>query len=408
MMMQATTNHILTGTEEHQLLQRLAAGEINAFWQIFQQHRDYLFRCCLKWMNGNSTEAEDLLSQATVKAWEKVREGAVAIKNFKAWLTQLTHNLCMDLHRQRNRGAFGVENLEAIATADKQEWVSQEETPVLAATRRELEFFLQNTINNLSLRLRENFILHWYKEQSYQEIAQQLNISYDNVRKRISQARAILRQRLSEYEGEETCAASPSRKQRQPIKTNILASSGDQEQVLTVASNSPKNRTLSVETTQHYQSSHYELPLQAGNEKSETQPEILPPAKFAPIESVLGEAESDGKLEEIEIVRGEIEAALLVGQPAPGASRFCMKTIKNLSPLPPSPKRGGGKFLSFSPFPKREGGWGVRSFCKNWMLPPALTLYQFNLTVKQNPLVWEMLELFELRWRRVWMDSGGC
>ena len=83
-MMQATTNHILTGTEEHQLLQRIVAGEINAFWQIFQQHRDYLFRCCLKWMNGNSTEAEDLLSQATIKAWEKVREGAVAIKNFKA------------------------------------------------------------------------------------------------------------------------------------------------------------------------------------------------------------------------------------------------------------------------------------------------------------------------------------
>lgn len=47
----------------------------------------------------------------------------------------------------------------------------------------------------------------------------------------------------------------------------------------------------------------------------------------------------------------------------------------NLSPLPPSPKRGGGYlfvclfvcffvsfFLSCSPFPSREGGWGVRSF----------------------------------------------
>ena len=65
--MPATTNHILTRTEEHQLLQRLASGEINAFWQIFQQHRDYLFRCCLKWMNGNSTAAEEMLSQAMVK-----------------------------------------------------------------------------------------------------------------------------------------------------------------------------------------------------------------------------------------------------------------------------------------------------------------------------------------------------
>jgi len=65
MMMPATTNHILTRTEEHQLLQRLATGEINAFWQIFQQHRDYLLSCCLKWMNGNSTEAEDLLGKSS-------------------------------------------------------------------------------------------------------------------------------------------------------------------------------------------------------------------------------------------------------------------------------------------------------------------------------------------------------
>ena len=67
MMMPATTNHILNRTEEDQLLQLLASGEINAFWQIFQQHRDYLFRCCLKWMNGNSTEAEEMVSQAMVK-----------------------------------------------------------------------------------------------------------------------------------------------------------------------------------------------------------------------------------------------------------------------------------------------------------------------------------------------------
>lgn len=65
--MPATTNHILNRTEEHQLLQRLVSWEINAFWQIFQQHREYLFRCCLKWMNGNSTEAEKMVSQAMVK-----------------------------------------------------------------------------------------------------------------------------------------------------------------------------------------------------------------------------------------------------------------------------------------------------------------------------------------------------
>ena len=85
------------------------------FWQRWEQYRDDLYRCCLKWMNGNPTEAEDAIDRVMLKAWEKVRESASAITNFKAWLTKLTHNLCMDMHRERNRNAFGVENLEAIA-----------------------------------------------------------------------------------------------------------------------------------------------------------------------------------------------------------------------------------------------------------------------------------------------------
>jgi RNA polymerase sigma factor (sigma-70 family) len=130
MMMPATTKHILTRTEEHELLQRLAAGEINAFWQIFQQHRDYLFRCCLKWMNGNSTEAEDLLSQAMVKAWEKAQKYAGKIDNFKCWLTTLTRNFWIDLTRRR--GANEVEDIEVYGDRNELGLVSVEETPASA------------------------------------------------------------------------------------------------------------------------------------------------------------------------------------------------------------------------------------------------------------------------------------
>ena len=46
--------------------------------------------------------------------------------------------------------------------------------------------------------MQETFILHFKEELSYTEIAEKLNISYDNVRKRISQARAILKQRYDQ------------------------------------------------------------------------------------------------------------------------------------------------------------------------------------------------------------------
>jgi RNA polymerase sigma-70 factor (ECF subfamily) len=197
MMMPATTNHILTRTEEHELLQRLAAGEINAFWQIFQQHRDNLFRCCLKWMNGNSTEAEDLLSQAMVKAWEKAQKYAGKIENFKCWLTTLTRNFWIDLTRRR--GANQVEDIEVYGEQDELGLVSVEDTPAIALDRDEKKMVIRRAIDELPTKMRETFILHFYEELSHQEIGEKQNISYQNVCKRISQARAILALELRGY-----------------------------------------------------------------------------------------------------------------------------------------------------------------------------------------------------------------
>lgn len=164
------------------------------FWQLWQEHQHYLHRCCVKWI-GNDIDAEDVLSRAMLKAWDKLLNYNAEIKNFKLWVTKLTYNLCIDIHRERRRGAKQVESLDAIDFAYQEEIASQEENPVLAATQQELEKFFVLTINELPSRLRETFILHLEEELSYKEIAEKLNISYANVRKQISQARKILQQR---------------------------------------------------------------------------------------------------------------------------------------------------------------------------------------------------------------------
>ena len=254
-----------------------------AFWKLWQQYQDYIYRCCCKWM-GNQTDAEDAFSRAMLKALEKARDCTDDIKNFKAWLTRLTYNLCADIHRERKRGSSRIDSIESLAEQEGVELVSQEETPVLAATRRELELFLRNAIDELPDRLRETFILHFESELSYQDIASHLNISYDNVRKRISQARAILRQRFNENFSEDRASrvsphSAKPRKSKQTAPEPVageIALSGDLEQVQIVA----------------------------GGE--------LPEA----VEPVLVEAQSDQKLEEIEIVadKESQSAALSVPQ----------------------------------------------------------------------------------------------
>jgi RNA polymerase sigma factor (sigma-70 family) len=170
------------------------------FWVQWQEHRDYLSRCCIKWMGGNPTDAEDALSRAMLKAWEKLQKYAkdkIKIANFKAWLTRLTHHLCVDIHREHSRSANRVEEIEAIP--EESGLFSFEDTPLNAIETDERKIVIRHAIDNLPTRLGETFILHFYYELSYLEIAQQQDISYQNVCKRISQARAILRENLRGY-----------------------------------------------------------------------------------------------------------------------------------------------------------------------------------------------------------------
>ncbi|NEQ66258.1 MAG: sigma-70 family RNA polymerase sigma factor [Symploca sp. SIO2D2] len=169
------------------------------FWRQWEQYQDDLYHCCLKWMEGNPTDAEDALSRAMLKAWEKVQKFAGEIANFKSWLTTLTRNLCIDIHRERSRGASGVENIEWVTDQTETITTALVETPELVLEKDEKYNKIRQAIANLPQILQHTFVLHFYQERTHQEIAQEQGISYDNVAKRISQARKILKQKLRGY-----------------------------------------------------------------------------------------------------------------------------------------------------------------------------------------------------------------
>ena len=183
--------------EEKLLLERFSSGEIGAFWQLWQQHRDYLYSRCLGWMGNNYYDAEDALSLASLKAWNKLPEYAEKITNLRAWFTRLTHNLCVDIHRERYRKR--ITNMQEIAGGDNEAIIANVDSPESAILRDELKLYIHHAVSALSDRLRPVFILHYFYQYSYQDIAQRLKLSLDNVYKRIQQARNFLARRLSRY-----------------------------------------------------------------------------------------------------------------------------------------------------------------------------------------------------------------
>ncbi|MEG3919611.1 sigma-70 family RNA polymerase sigma factor [Microcoleus sp. T3_A4] len=170
-----------------------------AFWQLWQQNRDYLYRCCLRWMGGNPADTEEVLSRAMLKAWEKLPHYAEKITNLRAWLIRLTHNLCIDIHRERRRKAMQIEDIEEVAATGSSAVISGLNSPEEALLHDELGQYIRRAIDTLPSRLRNPFILRYCHQIAYQDIAQQLALSLNNVYKRIQQARDILQKRLSRY-----------------------------------------------------------------------------------------------------------------------------------------------------------------------------------------------------------------
>ena len=172
---------------------------LSQFWQQWQESRGQLYRCCLKMMNSNRMDAEDALSQVMVKAWEKVQKFGEKITNLKAWLYQVTRNFCIDLIRKGSCGAVGVESIEWVGNTEEVITTGTVECPESVLEREERYAEIRRAIAELPEKLRETFILHFYRELSHKEIAEHQGISYDNVCKRISLARKRLKVKLSGY-----------------------------------------------------------------------------------------------------------------------------------------------------------------------------------------------------------------
>lgn len=190
----STTNaiqyHPSTDVEQN-LLAALSHGDQDAFWPLWELHSSRLYAICLREMNRNYADAEDALTQAMLKALQKLSLFAAKINYPGAWLTRLTYNVCKDIHRSRRTRqqvvAFAFGSTSELLHVPAQHEFTQEHSPV------GLEEDPESMIDYLPARLRDVFSMRFIQELSYKEISIRLALTQVTVRKRIQHARATLR-----------------------------------------------------------------------------------------------------------------------------------------------------------------------------------------------------------------------
>ena len=181
--------------EPERVLQPLAQGDTAAFWELWERYRtEHFDRYSLIWMQGNEADAEDALSSSSVKAFQHLRNTTQNIVYMKSWLARLLHNHCMDTWKAREKQAQCINHatyrIDVKSAASRTAPVQISAEDVLL--QHELGRHIRQAFDNLPPRLREPSLLRFVHQMPYADIATQLRLRPDNVRKRIQQARLLL------------------------------------------------------------------------------------------------------------------------------------------------------------------------------------------------------------------------
>lgn len=144
------------------------------------------------WTGGRREDADDALGEAALAALKKWPP-KLQPDEARGWLLRLVYNKCMDIHRQRRRwvawdGSDSED--ETLASGPGLESMLLE---------GELIALVRDRIRGLPPRLRRVAELRLRGDLSYSEIAVLLDLTEVNVRKRMQEARTLLREPLKAY-----------------------------------------------------------------------------------------------------------------------------------------------------------------------------------------------------------------
>lgn len=170
-----------------ELLQLLKGGDPRPMTEIYDRYWLLLYRHALRMLHAEE-EAEDVLQDIFSTLW-----GRVGDLNLEGSLSGFLYGMLRN--KVLNRMAYHKvreDHLRSLGAFEE----SGEVMPDQLLRDKELARIIEEEIRRLPSKMRAVFELRHREELSYREIAEQLDVTEHTVRKQISNALHILRDRL--------------------------------------------------------------------------------------------------------------------------------------------------------------------------------------------------------------------
>ena len=188
-------------TEDYDLVcAALQRGDQRAYAQLMDRYKESLYFKLMK-MTGSAADADDMTIEAFGKAFNNLHTYSPEYA-FSTWLFRIATNNCIDYMRKKRLKSVSIEN--QTATIDRlglemriSEAAVNPETIMIREQKIE---HMKVIIEKLKPHYRELIELRYYKEYSYEEIAEKLDLPIGTVKAKLFRAKEFLHNILKSSE----------------------------------------------------------------------------------------------------------------------------------------------------------------------------------------------------------------
>lgn len=185
-----TTSMSATANNDAELVTASLAGDRDAFGQIVSRYQSLI--CSLAYSaTGSLGASEDLAQETFITAWKHLRHLREQHK-LRAWLCGIARNrINSTLRREGREPVRAAEPLD-----DVHESASTEPLPHDQTISKEEQAILWRSLERIPEIYREPLVLFYREHQSIETVAENLDLSEDAVKQRLSRGRKLLQEQV--------------------------------------------------------------------------------------------------------------------------------------------------------------------------------------------------------------------
>jgi len=173
--------------------QALELSDQKAYAELLNHYKDSLYFMMLK-MTNDPDDADDLTIEAFGKAFKNLRQYTPDYA-FSTWLFKIATNNCIDFIRKKKKNTFSID--KSFDTSDSIMDMSHNiPSTILDPEEKFIEKqkikMMHDIVEKLKPRYRRLVELRYFKEYTYEEISEELELPLGTVKAQLFRAREFL------------------------------------------------------------------------------------------------------------------------------------------------------------------------------------------------------------------------